>query len=375
MQTLGVEVVEESKEENGNKKHRRMRTYDLGTGKREGALRRGSVDNEGRDAMVKYVQSLPNEKRAELEKASNDMKAERTIKRLELKLEEAMDQRNQATEIIKNLAKENEELKLENEELKNVIQMKEHDLKILEKDFSLMNELYEEEKVKYEMELQKLDKMKREMVEREEQLELQAKEQEILETEKKQEMFLERHIKSFDGFEDTENTELSTAVEKKLYTQFQDEKRRTSQLKQQMDVLLTKLEDQSRLEEEVNQLKEYCNKLEQENAQQLDDANEINQSVHNEVIKLAHRNAHLERDKQELVKELEAKIYEISLLRKSLELSSLPSLQSNAAANASVNPNGADDDEDRRNANAMADEIYNSQKNDLLDAISPTFCV
>jgi len=169
---------------------------------------------------------------------------------------------------------------------------------------------------------------------------------------------LDRHTESFDGFEENETNDLSTPVEKKLYAQFQDEKRRTIQLKQQIDNLFGKMETQSRLEEENHQLKEYCTKLEQENAQQFDEVTEMGASIQNEVIKLAHRNAHLEQEKQELLKDLENKIYELSMLRKSLELSQKDnSIENNNETNET-------------NANAMSDEIYNTQKNELLDAFS-----
>ncbi|ETN99754.1 GTPase, partial [Reticulomyxa filosa] len=111
----------------------------------------------------KYVSSLTDEQKNELVKTSADLTAERNLKRLELRLEEALDQRNQATEVIKNLAKENEEMKMENEELKSMVHMKEHDLKLLTKDNALLNELYEEEKIKYEAELLKLEKLKQDM--------------------------------------------------------------------------------------------------------------------------------------------------------------------------------------------------------------------
>ncbi|ETO02326.1 hypothetical protein RFI_35110 [Reticulomyxa filosa] len=50
--------------------------------------------------------------------------------------------------------------------------MKEHDLKLLTKDNALLNELYEEEKIKYEAELLTLEKLKQEMVEKEVEFEL-----------------------------------------------------------------------------------------------------------------------------------------------------------------------------------------------------------
>jgi len=130
---IGQEVTE-VKDENGKKKHRRLQTYDLG--KRKSAVfRRGSVSSQSSEMMAKYISSLTNEQRAELTKKSSDLLTERTVKQLELKLEDATSQRNQLTEIVKNLTKDTEDLKFENEEMKNLVQMKEQDLKNLEKRF------------------------------------------------------------------------------------------------------------------------------------------------------------------------------------------------------------------------------------------------
>ncbi|ETO00528.1 hypothetical protein RFI_36912 [Reticulomyxa filosa] len=158
--------------DNVPKQHRRM-FYDSGkialSG--QGTRRRGSVSKESTTLLSKYVSPLTDEQKNELVKTLADLTTERNLKRSE----EALSQRNQATEVIKNLAKENEAMKMENEELKSSsahVSEREHDLRRLTKDNALLNELCEEEKLTYEAKLLTLEKLKQEMIEKEADFEL-----------------------------------------------------------------------------------------------------------------------------------------------------------------------------------------------------------
>ncbi|ETN97261.1 hypothetical protein RFI_40270 [Reticulomyxa filosa] len=115
----------------------------------QGTRSRGLVSKESTDLLSKYVSSLTDEQRNELVKTLADLTTERNLKRLE----EALDQRNQATE--------------------------EHDLKLLIKHNALLNELYEEEEIKYEAELLTLEKLKQKIIEKEVEFELRTREQEM----------------------------------------------------------------------------------------------------------------------------------------------------------------------------------------------------
>ncbi|ETO11616.1 hypothetical protein RFI_25760, partial [Reticulomyxa filosa] len=302
-------------------------------------------------------------------------------------------------------------MKMENEELKSMVHMKEHDLKLLTKDNALLNELYEEEKTKYEAELLKLEKLKQEMVEKEAEFELHTREQEMFGGASKKpggsghpSGIDEEDHRHADGYDDEEEEEsgdyynsnahghrggganghggyplngksrVSAREYKKLHEELQEERRRGKELKEQLNNVLNKLEDEEKTKEELEQLKEYCNKLEQLNSQQLDDATAITQSVHNEIVKLAHRNAHLEQEKQDLVKHLDAKHYEIAMLQKSLALSHYENgpMASSSSSSSSAHQQGRqrynDGDGNVNENTAIADDIYNARKNELLRA-------
>ncbi|ETO23372.1 erythrocyte binding protein, partial [Reticulomyxa filosa] len=373
------EEIKDAKEEAVAKKYPRVR----GNEQAKGKLRRGSMNSATSEMMAKYVSSLTNEQRAELTKKSMDLRNEHIVKRLEMKLEEATEQRNQATDIIKNLTKENEDLKFEMEEMRQLVQMKENDLKALEKDYNMINEMFEEEKLKYEMEMQKMDKLQMEMVEKEEQLELRAKEQELYETQKTQEISTTPQTgKQFDGYEEGESMLLSSPNEKRTHMQLQEEKARVQQLKQQMEMLMAKMDELSRWEEEYNrlevefnQLKDYCNKLEEENSEDIEEVNEVTTSVQNEIIKLAQRNARLEQEKQDLLKDLDNKVYEISMLQKSLELVQKANTAADVAAVAAVAAavHSAEKPEEEITATIhIADEIdEDTQQSELLYSLEP----
>ncbi|ETO24794.1 hypothetical protein RFI_12363, partial [Reticulomyxa filosa] len=350
-------------------KNRHTNRHDFGKSRSESTLYGGW--NPRLETLAKYIASLSSEERADLSKM--DLSAERVIERLGLKLEETTEQRNQATEMMRTLAKENESLKMENDEVKSAVRLRDEEIKLLEKDNTLMGELLEEEKAKYETELQKMDKMRHEMMEREEELELRLKEQEDLEREKRTSQNV------VDTLEDEELNKLSTETEKRLYLQLQEEKKRAQQLKQQMDIALTRLENETKTEEELQQLKEYCMKLEQDHATELEEANEINTSVQSEIVKLTHKTVCLEQDKLELTKHLENKLNEITMLRKNLERFTKRRIvvverngdKEEGEGEEDDNDDDDDDDDDRHHSNAIADEIYNTQKRALLDMVAP----
>ena len=124
--------------------HNHRRNYSVPAMPGSNHNKRPSLSDQSSQQVLQFLQNDLNPKqRQKMRKLSTDLRTERDVKHLKIKLAEAEEQRDTAIEIIGNLERENEDYEGNNERLKIELQQAMTENKILNHKIQSLQEMYD----------------------------------------------------------------------------------------------------------------------------------------------------------------------------------------------------------------------------------------
>jgi len=260
--------------------------------------------------VIKLMQSeLPPSAKANMQKKANDLKLERELKHLQIKLREAEDQCSTAVEIIGNLQRENEDLVQNNEMLRTQLGAIQTEVKINEQKIQSLEELYQTDTAKYKEEVDSTKKQLSELEEDMNQKDIQLNEA------KEYQKSIQQRLSVTNQESGDQNNESGVISKKKYDSDMETLKAQIMDKDGKIEKLMLQLENTSRTEHEREKLQREINSLNEMAQQDAMLQHEQIEKMTSEILHLASRNSALEKEREDLMALLEERDYEAQMLK------------------------------------------------------------
>ena len=299
-----------------SRSHRRRGTepvihYDPESGKL-----RGRVSTSNMAAITLMQRELPPSAQAAMKSKADQLKMDRELKHLRIKLNEAEEQKSTAVEIIGNLHREREDLMQRNETMATELQAVQTELKILDQKNKSLEQMYRDDTTKYKEEAASANKRMTMIQEQINQKDIELSDAKEYQNRLQHELSSANLAITEDAEEDEQGHHIVDSVkETQLKALLAEEKKKVSQKEAQIDKLLAQLQQAAVVKREKESLAKELFNLESMAKEDVTVQKLQIEKMQREIIGLASRNSKLETEKDDLIAMLEERDYENQMLK------------------------------------------------------------
>jgi len=248
-------------------------------------------------------------------KKADQLKLDRELKHLRIKLKESEEEIKTAVEIIGNLHREREDLMQRNETIATTLQAVQTELKIVDQKYKSLEQMYRDDASKFKEEAATAEKRMTMIQEQINQKDLELNDAKEYQNRLQHELRDANAAINEDAEEDDNEHAMDSVKETQLKAQLAAERKKVQEKEAQIDKLVAQLNRSAAIKQERDKLKKELHNLETMATEDLGLQKMQIDKMQREIITLASRNSKLETEKDDLIAMLEERDYENQMLK------------------------------------------------------------